>query len=165
MNNLTKEEIKELSDKLFVISSVDLSINGTKLYEVHRKGDYCAESSTNCKMPKGMAFIEQRISPSFIAKHKYERTCPSFFKPSVAEVLLSMPKEFLEDVREDKYNAVEIIYKGFKADYSKHLSIVKLYKLERIILFAPNADNELTLANFSVSNNSINEIFRKVVNH
>ena len=112
-----------------------------------------------------MAFIEQRISPSFIAKHEYKRTCPSFFKPSVAEVLLSMPKEFLEDVREDKYNAVEIIYKGFKADYSKHLSIVKLYKLERIILFVPNVYNELTLANFSVSNNSVNEIFRTVVNH
>lgn len=40
MNNLTNEEIKKLEDKLFVISSVDLStINGTELYKVHKRSD------------------------------------------------------------------------------------------------------------------------------
>ena len=87
------------------------------------------------------------------------------FDPKFMKDIVKSIKEFLEDVRENKYNAVEIIYKGFKADYSKHLSIVNLYKLVRIILFDNNADNELTLANFSVSNNSVDEIFRKVVNH
>ena len=133
MNNLTKEEIKELGDKLFVISSVDLStINGTELYKIHRRSyDYCTESAI-WNAPIGMAFVKKGVSPAFQATHSYGH--PNLFKPTVAEVLSAMPKEFLEDVRKDRCNAVEITYRGFTNNL-KHSSIVKLYKLEKIILF------------------------------
>ena len=101
MNNLTKEEIKELGDKLFVISSVDLStINGTELYKIHRRSDdYCTQSAI-WNVPIGMAFVKKGISQAFQATHSYGH--PSFFKQSIKEVLSAMQKEFLEDIRKDK---------------------------------------------------------------
>lgn len=163
MNNLTKEEIKELGDKLFVISSVDLStINGTELYKIHRRSDdYCTQSAI-WNVPIGMAFVKKGISPAFQATHSYGH--PSFFKPSIAEVLSAMPKEFLEDIRKDKCNAVEIINRGFTEDDSKHLSIVRLYKLEKIILFDDCEKYGLSLSKLTVRNKCICENLSEVDN-
>ena len=162
MNNLTKEEIKELGDKLFVISSVDLStINGTELYKIHRRSDdYCTESAI-WNAPIGMAFVKKGVSPAFQATHSYGH--PNLFKPTVAEVLSAMPKEFLEDVRKDRCNAVEIIYRGF-TNNSKHSSIVKLYKLEKIILFGQCEKYGLNLSKLTVRNKCICEHLSEVDN-
>lgn len=163
MNNLTKEEIKELGDKLFVISSVDLStINGTELYKIHRRSDdYCTQSAI-WNAPIGMAFVKKGVSPAFQATHSYGH--PSLFKPSVEEVLSAMPKEFLEDVRKDRCNAVEIIYRGFTKDNSKHSSIVKLYKLEKIILFGQCEKYGLNLSKLTVRNKCICEHLSEIDN-
>lgn len=163
MNNLTKEEIKELGDKLFVISSADLStINGTELYRVHRRSDDYWTQSAIWNAPIGMAFVKKGTSPAFQATHSYGH--PSLFKPSIAEVLSAMPKEFLEDIRKDKCNAVEIIYGGYTEDNSKHFSIVKIHKLEKIILFGQCEKYGLSLSKFTVRNNCICENLSEVDN-
>ena len=163
MNNLTNEEIRELGDKLFVISSVDLStINGTELYKVHKRSDDYRMQSAIWLEPIGMAFVKKGVSSAFQATHSYGS--PSLFKPSIAEVLSAMPKEFLEYVRKDKCNAVEIIFKGFTEDNSKHLSIVRLYNLEKIILFDDCEKYGLGLSKLTVRNNRICEHLGEVDN-
>lgn len=104
----------------------------------------------------GMAFVKKGVSSAFQATHSYGH--PSLFKPSVEEVLSAMPKEFLEDVRKDRCNAVEIIYR-FKA-----FSIVKLYRLDKIILFGRCEKYGLSLSKFIVRNKCICENLSEVDN-
>ena len=134
MNNLTKEEIKELSNKMFVVSNLrNLSVimPNLKLYEIHGGVDDCEKESAIWKSAVGICFMNQTEKPtSFSATHSYG--APSLFKPTMFEVLSSMPQELVEKVRERQYNAVEIIYNGFTEDNKGHLSEVFLYDVGKV---------------------------------
>ena len=75
-----------------------------------------------------------------------------------------MPKEFLEDIRKDKCNAVEIIYTGYAEDNSKHFAIVKIHKLEKFILFGQCEKYGLNLSKLTVRNKCICEHLSEVDN-
>ena len=152
MNNLTKEEIKELSGRMFVVSNLrNLSVimPNLKLYEIHGGVDDCETESAIWKGAVGICFMNQTEKPtSFSATHSYG--APSLFKPTMYEVLSSMPQELVEKVRERQYNAVEIIYNGFTEDNKEHLSEVFLYDVGKVFMFTKDEVKEEPELNLNV---------------
>lgn len=150
MNNLTKEEIKELSSKMLVVSNLrNLSVimPNLKLYEIHGDVDDCETETAIWKNAVGICFINQTEKPIyFSATHSY--VSPRLFKPTMFEVLSSMPQELVEKVRKGQYNALEISCNGFTEDNKEHLSKVFLYDVGKAFMFAEgevNGEPELNL--------------------
>lgn len=165
MNNLTKEEIKELSSKMLVVSNLrNLSfiMPNLKLYEIHGDVDDCEKESAIWKGTVGICFMNQTEKPtSFSATHSYG--APSLFKPTMFEVLSSMPQELVEKVRERQYNAVEIIYNGFTKDKKEHLSNVFLYDVGKAFMFAKDEVNGEPELNLNVLDLGCNAVVLEVI--
>lgn len=137
---------------MFVVSNLrNLSVimPNLKLYEIHGGVDDCEKESAIWKSAVGICFMNQTEKPtSFSATHSYG--APSLFKPTMFEVLSSMPQELVEKVRERQYNAVEIIYNGFTEDNKEHLSEVFLYDVGKVIMFAKDEVKEEPKLNLTV---------------
>lgn len=164
MNNLTKEEIKELSSKMLVVSNLrNLSfiMPNLKLYEIHGDVDDCEAESALWNHAAGICFIKTEKPIYFSATHSYISPC--LFQPTMFEVLSSMPQELVEKVRKGQYNAVEISSNGFTEDNKEHLSKVFLYDVGKAFMFAEGEVNGEPELNLNVLDLGCNAVVLEVI--
>lgn len=121
---MEREEIKKYADNIMVIKPFDDLVAGEKRWAVVQDADPFTESCTwkDTVQDKEVVVEKDSILGMFHATHTFGH--PSLFKPSLAEVIEAMPKEFLQ-----KCNAVHVQYDGFNEDNSKHVSNVTAFNV------------------------------------
>lgn len=122
---MNKEKIIELSKTIHVIKSFDDPITGVRRYAVQPQVDPFKQSCTWDAPVIGKEAINVELVSDnvFHGEHTYGH--PSLFKPSISEVLRAIPEDLI-----GKFNAVTVTRFGFNDDNSKHLSVIKLYKVD-----------------------------------
>ena len=124
---MNKERIIELSKMIHVIKPFDDPIAGVRRYAVQPQVDPFKQSCIWDAPIVGKESINIELVDDnvFHGEHTYGH--PSLFKPSMSEVLQAIPENLI-----GKFNAVTIDSFGFTDDNSKHLSVIKLYKVDVI---------------------------------
>lgn len=126
---MDKERIIELSKVIHVITPFDDPIAGICRYAVQPQVDPFKQSCVwdNPIVGKEATNVELVDDNVFHGEHTYGH--PSLFKPTMSEVLQAIPEDLI-----GKFNAVTVNSFGFTDDKSKHLSAIKLYKVDIVIV-------------------------------
>ena len=122
---MDKERIIELSKMIHVIRPFYDPIAGVCRYAVQPQVDPFKHSCIWDAPIVGKEVINVKLVSDnvFHGEHTYGH--PSLFKPSMSEVLQAIPEDLI-----GKFNAVTINSFGFTDDKAKHLSSIKLYKVD-----------------------------------
>lgn len=123
-NLFTREQVLEIAKTLSPIRfSIDPKTKETIIMEYEPVDPFDQSCIWDEPKPTGKVVVEH-IALSVEAEHSYD--APNLFKPSLAEVILAMPPQFVGVA-----NAFTIHLDGFTADYSHHKSIVTFYRISK----------------------------------